>query len=699
MRWLIDNGRLELRPDERALWCGQQPVPLGARAFDVLVALVTHRDRVVTKNELLDLVWPGMVVEENNLTVQVSSLRKCLGNHAIATITGRGYRFALPVDQAAPSERPPLVTGLHGAEPLALQRQLVAVVVADVVGWPRLLQRDALAAVQAWRALRSEVIEPTVARSGGRVVELTPEHAQLAFGSAVQAVGWAVDLQRGLCSTRDARPGAALRLRIGITVDDVIVDEGKLIGEGVHMALDILQAASHDDVLVSREVMGLVQRHVPFSFLPEGERFLQRVSRQEAVYRVVREPVAPSGLLPTPSAVGHRATVAVLPFLDEAVGADPYFGDGLGEEIIATLAQDRGLFVIAHGSTLKYRDRGRDLGQVAAELGVHYLLTGQIRRDRDHLRISVSLQQADDNRVIWQQRYDGQTDEVFDFQARIAASVAAAMQPALEAAEIARVRHRPSGVFGAYDCLLRALPGMYSFGSPDFLRAGDHLRQAVELAPEYAAAHANLAWWYSLCAAEGIGTEDATHAQLALDHALTAVRLDPGDAHALSVAGHLLTLFRKQHEQAMDLFDQALRVQPGSVWAWARSATTLAYLGQGDEALSRSLHALRLSPFDRNAFSFMTTAGTACLVAGRADQAMAWLGKALRARPGYNGARRLYIAALVAEQELQEAQAVAQGLVADVPGFSLEQFGAWYPMREPHLQRLLDLMRRAGLPA
>jgi DNA-binding winged helix-turn-helix (wHTH) protein len=83
-------GRLELRPDQRQVRVDGRPVAMAARAYDVLWALVQHRDRVVTKNELLDWVWPGVIVEEHNLHTQVSSLRKIIGTAAIATIPGRG---------------------------------------------------------------------------------------------------------------------------------------------------------------------------------------------------------------------------------------------------------------------------------------------------------------------------------------------------------------------------------------------------------------------------------------------------------------------------------------------------------------------------------------------------------------------------------------------------------------------------------
>ena len=102
-------GRFELQPAERRLLADGQPVALGARAFDLLVVLVGRAGQLVAKNDLLTLVWPGLVVEENNLQVQISTLRKVLGQSAFATIPGRGYRFELPVegaDTAVPAAEP-----------------------------------------------------------------------------------------------------------------------------------------------------------------------------------------------------------------------------------------------------------------------------------------------------------------------------------------------------------------------------------------------------------------------------------------------------------------------------------------------------------------------------------------------------------------------------------------------------------------
>lgn len=151
-------GNAQVRPHQRQLLVGGQPRQIGARAFDVLLTLIERRERVVRKNELIDCVWPGTVVEENNLQVHISSLRKLLGPQAIATIPGRGYRFtaelsvapaldgaaAMPADSAAPrtpGNLPAAAPALYGRErelaqlrAIAAAHRLVTVVGAGGIG-------------------------------------------------------------------------------------------------------------------------------------------------------------------------------------------------------------------------------------------------------------------------------------------------------------------------------------------------------------------------------------------------------------------------------------------------------------------------------------------------------------------------------------------------------------------------------------
>jgi adenylate cyclase len=688
-------GQIEIRVAERSVQVQGVPLALGARAFDVLVALAERHDRVVSKAELMDLAWPGMVVEENNLTVQVSALRKALGASTIATVVGRGYRLTLTPHGAQPAAAPEV----NQPRP-RLQRRLAAVVQADVIGWARLVARDPYIATEAWKRIRTERIERTAAAFGGRVIELTPEHIQLEFASAVESVSWSLDFQDALAQDRQARTETStppMHMRIGIAMDDAIVDDGKLVGEGVNLAADLQQCAGHDEILVTSKVHGFVANRSGARFAALGERWSMRLQRPIQTFRAeALQPSAAAVLSAKPAALTRMAALAVLPFEIESP-ADAYLGEGITEEIISTLSLNRALFVIAHGSTVRYRGPQSDLHVVADELGVRYLLTGQVQRVDRQLRIRASLVFAPDLRILWHEHFSGSVDEIFAFQADIAANVAAAIAPRVQDEEVARARSRPTDRYDAYDCVLRALSGLYQLRTAEFDTAGRMLHRAIELDPDYAQAHAHLAWWYSLRQAEGHAA-DASDGATALQLALRAIQLDNRDAWALSVAGYMVSLQTKDHDQAMALYERALAINPSCAAAWARSAATLCYLGQGDEALARVQRAMKLSPFDEHQFWHLMICGSACFVTRRFDECAAWLAKALRLNPRYNGARRIRIAALAHLGELSEARELAEALLNDVPEFSVQEFGLWSPLKQPHRDELLQGLRLAGLP-
>jgi adenylate cyclase len=422
-------------------------------------------------------------------------------------------------------------------------------------------------------------------------------------------------------------------------------------------------------------------------------------AESEALFVVESLPVAERAVEGRPPiAWDSRPTVAVLPFGAEAAESDAYFGDGMTEEIITALSVNRALFVIARNSTLRYRNSTRTPAEIAAELGVRYLLVGSIRRLQSRLRINAELVDAGANRIIWAERFDGADEDLFGFQSQIAASIAAAIDPRVQEAEMARVSGRPTASLGAYDSVLRGLSVLHTFRAADFELAGQMFRRAIELDPGYAQAHAHLAWWHNLRFGEGRSaeiTEDVRQAELL---SLRAMELDGRDAMVLAVSGHIQSVVKKRFAVAMGMFEQALAINPNSAIAWARSATTLAYMGEGEEALQRVRHAMRLSPFDPLSFAFCTTNGTAAIVAGRYDEAASWLGKARRLNPGYRAATRLLIAALALCGEREEAKELALEFMADEPNFRVSNFASWYPLCEPHLTRLLEGMRLGGLP-
>lgn len=583
-----------------------------------------------------------------------------------------------------------------------VQRRLAAIAFADVAGWSRMTERDDAAATVAWKEVRNRVIRPNLPNFGGQIEAVPGDAVVIRFDSASQAVHWAVDLQQRLDAWRETAPGEPVHLRIGISVEDVIIDrdDGLLTGDGINIAARLEKIASRDGVVVTQTVYDLVSgKNQPFRLHDIGERQLDGKANPVRLFRVEPGDSVPRGGRLQPHWMWEsRPTVAVLPFAAEGGDGDPYFGEGMTEEIITSLARNRSLFVIARSSTLRYRDMPMNPADIAAELGVRYLLSGSVRRFGQRIRINVELMEAGSGRTLWAQRYDGQDEDLFEFQEQIATRIAAEIDPQVQEAEVARVRDRPTESFSAYECVLRAMSLQYKFNESDFEEAGRLFLRATELDPRYARAHAHLAWWHNLRVGEERSDSAAQDHEASEVHSIRAVELDARDSLILSVRGHILSFQHRRYTEALELFEQGLSLNPNCAASWARSGTTLAYVGQCEEAINRVKNAMRLSPFDPLSFTFCTTMGTAHIVAGRYDEAVDWLRKARRMNPRYFAALRLLIPAAALVGDLEQARAAAAELIAWSPGFRISNFAKWYPLQTPHLERVMDGMRIAGLP-
>jgi len=589
--------------------------------------------------------------------------------------------------------------------PPHVSRRLAAVAFADVAGFSKMMEQDDVTTMARWKSVRTDIVEPMLAEHRGRLIRVIGDGLFIEFQSAVDAVQWALEVQSAL-RVRNTGEDVALALRIGINVEDVIVDEEDLHGDGVNIAARIQQLANPGEVVITATVREYVWNKLGVGLVDMGERALKNISRQIRVYRVDQDRLGVDAAVNTLKgatphlAWSNRPSIAVLPFRNLAgVAEADYFGEGMTEDIISALSRSRSMYVIARNSTLLYRNRVADAREIAAELGVRYILEGTVRRQDERLRISVELIDASQNDRIWGEKYDGVVASLFDFQDRIAASIVATLEPRLVEVESNRARQKPTESLDAYDCLLRALSLFYTFDKAEFAQAGAFLDRAIALDPTYAQAYAYKGWWYVLRMAEGLLPDDQSTPSLAEAASRRAMALDDQDAFVITVAGHVESVIHKQPELALELFDRALVLNENSAFAWGISAASYAYLGEAELALERLRSAWRLSPFDPLNFVFFTIAGIAEFVAGRYDPAIAWLRKARRANPRFVAALRTLVASLSSAGRLSDAQATGAELLALEPTFSVAALAAWYPFRRADdLQRYLAGLRAAGLP-
>jgi class 3 adenylate cyclase len=263
-------------------------------------------------------------------------------------------------------------------------RRLAAILAGDVVGYSRLMGADEEGTLERLKALRRELLDPKITEHHGRLVKTTGDGMLVEFGSVVDAVRCAAEVQQAM-PERNTSVGADkhIELRIGINLGDVIVEGDDLYGDGVNIAARIEALADAGGVFVSNTVHDHVRDRLPFAFEDLGEQQVKNIARPVRVYRVRdadaanKAPAPPSPALPLPD----KPSIAVLPFAN--MSGDPeqeYFADGMVEEIITALSRIRWLFVIARNSTFTYKGRAVDVKQVGRELGVRYVLEGSVAK-------------------------------------------------------------------------------------------------------------------------------------------------------------------------------------------------------------------------------------------------------------------------------------------------------------------------------
>lgn len=274
-----------------------------------------------------------------------------------------------------------------------------------------------------------------------------------------------------------------------------------------------------------------------------------------------------------------------MPFDNLGGTDDEYFVDGVVEEITAALSRVRDFFVIARQSAFTYKGRFVDVREVGRELGVNYAVEGTVRRGGDRLRISVQLVDAEMRTQLWSERYEGASDDIFEFQDRIAAQVAGAIHPAIRGAEIELVKRKPPASLRAYDLVLRAYPNIWGRRRDTTDQAIELLQKAIAIDPAYGRAHALLAWCHASNAAY-LWTEQPDRE---LEEALAAVSAAGAigdDPTALAAAGAAMSICGDQDRATM-FIEKALTLDPNNAWAWARYGWVAIYRGEDSRAMER----------------------------------------------------------------------------------------------------------------
>lgn len=629
------------RMDVRAV-TGEPLLPRSRKTRAVLAILAMEAPAVVSRQRLADLLWSRRGEEQarGSLRQALHELQEALGSW------GRGLIVAT---------RETVALNLEGVWTDARELPLMA--------------RDR---AEALNLLQAELLSDL-------------DGLDAAFDA------WLLDQRRRL---QDAALDAATSRLAAATTAEARAQEARRV-----LAIDAAQEPVWRILIRAEAERG--DRGAAFAAWEEcrrvfAERFRSAPSPETAALAdsLRGEVIAPQPVV-QPRSAARAARLGVMPFRVLGEEADAGVSLGLAGEITAALARFRWL-VLVDSSSIAAAARQEGGGEA---LDLDFSLSGTVQRAGDRVRITLRLtDHRPPEAVVWAERFDRDASDILALQDEIAAEVVARVDPEILLIEANRAAARPSVHATAYDLLLRAIPAIYRLDRESYELAGSMLAEATRLEPDYAPAFAWHAYWHLFLVGQGWAQNDAD--VLARSEALAsrAVALDPSDAQALAILGHVRAFLHHRVAEAVTLYERALALNPNLPMAWVFSALALSYRGDHVEALRRWERYKRLAPLHPHAFFFDAARLVPLLLLRRHEDVDAAARQVTALHTGFTFPYKIWLSALGHLGRQEQAAEVRARLAAMEPDFDLAKARERAPLREQaDLDHYLSGLRKAGI--
>jgi adenylate cyclase len=470
------------------------------------------------------------------------------------------------------------------------QRRLAAILAADVAGYSRLMAVDEAGTLARLKQLRAEVIEPAVSQFGGQIVGSAGDSLLIEFASAVDAVQCAAEMQQSL-AVRNTPLSEERRMafRMGVNLGDVIVEGGTIYGDGVNIAARLEKLAEPGGICIARSVYEQIRGKLPLTYSDLGPQAFHNIPEPVQAYRILTATASkPAQTL----SLRDKPSIAVLPFANMSGDPDQqYFSDGITSDIIDRLSKYRILSVIGQPS-LALRGRGAGELDIRSKPSADYVLSGNIRKSENRIRIAARLSDAKTEGTLWADHYDRPLQDIFAIQDEVANIIASTLMGRVEIEVATRTPATSPASISSYEYVLRGIWHFKKLAPAEAAIAASYFQKAIAAYPENAEAHR----WLSSCHVDS-WLLDFSREQLSegLRAAARAVELDPANAVCHTALG-FCQLWGEGLDAATRTYQKAYSLNPGDPNVLTEMGLLHAYLGNLPASYEFFDRASRMNP-------------------------------------------------------------------------------------------------------
>ncbi len=588
------------------------------------------------------------------------------------------------------------------------KRKLAAILAADVVGFSRLAGADEDRTLARLRALRSDLIDPTISVHNGRVVKRTGDGTLVEFRSVVDAVRCALEIQHAMVERNTGVPAERrIEFRIGIHLGDVVEEsDGDLMGDGVNIAARLEGIAEAGGICLSDDAYRQVRARLDLAISDLGEKELKNIVEPVRVYSLqvgspapakAEAPVAPRApekqLAPP---VPDKPSIAVLAFNNMSGDVEQeYFSDGISEDIITDLSMLSELHVTARNSSFVYKNTAVSVPDVARTLGVRYVLEGSVRKAGNRVRVTAQLIDSRTGGHLWANRFDRDLTDIFAVQDELTREIVTALKLKLTAGEHDRLAPRRGVNVEAYEFYLRGREQAWAANRAGNVAARGLLERAVALDPRYAAAHSVIAYTHVLDYVNAWSGDPQDSLRIGLETAQRAVAM-AGDEPIAHFALGMACLWSRQLDLAKTEAERSIALSPNSGEFLRLLAHVQIFSGDPASAIETLKTYMRLDPhYTEIALQFLADARFSL---GEYEQAIAAIEQRLARNPQSETAYALLASCYGHLGRSDECRQAWEQALRINPKFSIERRRRVLPFRNPEdFERRVEGLRKSGL--